>query len=95
VESRATILRQQRELQEQWPEVEACLKDGKESSSGLAVRDVFLAKVAAARRPSETDYVRVIQSLDRETAAGGTQWLRQMVDDVTERAFAHLPSCRE
>ncbi len=94
VESQTAILRQQREFQERWPEVEACLKDGKESSAGLADRDAFLAKAAAARHASGADYIRVIQSLDRKTAAVGTQWLRQAVDAVAARALAQAPSCQ-
>ncbi len=92
--SQAAILCRQREFQEQWPEVEACLKDGKESSAGLAERDAFLDALAVVRGASGADYVRVIQSLDRTTAAAGTQWLQKAIDDVAQRAFSHLPSCR-
>ncbi len=91
--SQAAILCQQREFQEQWPEVEACLKDGKESSAGPAERDAFLDALLPVRGVSGADYVRAIQSLDRKSVAAGTQWLQKAVDDVAQRAFSHLPSC--
>ena len=92
--TRAAILLQQRELQEAWPGLEASLTDGNESSAGLAERDTFLKRMDALRQASGADYIQVVKSLDGETSANGTGWLRQMVGDVTEKALALVPSCR-
>jgi hypothetical protein len=92
-ETRGIVLRQQREFYERWPALEACLTDRQEEAVGLEERDGFLAKLLRVREAQGGHYIRVIQSLDRETSFRGTQWLQQVVDAVTERALAQVPSC--
>jgi bifunctional UDP-N-acetylglucosamine pyrophosphorylase/glucosamine-1-phosphate N-acetyltransferase len=93
-ENRGIILRGQRQLHNRWSELEACLTDRREDAAGREERDAFLIKMAAARAAQGNDYIRVIRSLDRDARTSGTAWLRQVVDAVAERAFAHIPACR-
>ncbi len=40
------------------------------------------------------DYIGVIRALNGDASSLGTEWLRQVVDDVGKRALACVPSCR-
>jgi hypothetical protein len=40
-------------------------------------------------------YIDVIKSLDNNEALLGTQWLQQLVDEVTGQLLALFPSIRE
>ena len=91
----AAILRRQAELQERWPAVKGTLTEGSEATVDLEGRDLFLEKLAAAGRGGGPDHVRVIQSLDPQTATQGTRWLQRVVEAVQTRTLAHLPACRE
>ena len=91
---RGDVLRQQREFRERWPELAACLTDRQEEAAGRKERDGFLAKLVPVREVQGSDYIRVIRSLDRDTASLGTLWLEQVVADVAKRALACVPSCR-
>jgi hypothetical protein len=92
--TRGDIPRQQRELRERWPDLEACLTDRQEEKAGREERDEFLAKLPSVREAQGSDYLRVIRSLDRSVSSRGTAWLQRVVDAVAERALACVPSCR-
>jgi hypothetical protein len=92
---RGDVLRQQREFQERWPELEACLTDRREDEAGREERDGFLSKMAPVQAEQGDDYIRVIRSLDRDVKSLGTLWLQQVVAAVAERALACVPSCRD
>ncbi len=93
-ETRSVILRQQREFRERWPELEACLTDGREEAAGREERDRFLAALSSVREAQGNDYIRVIRSLDRGLSALGTAWLQHVVDSAAGRALTRVPSCR-
>jgi bifunctional UDP-N-acetylglucosamine pyrophosphorylase / glucosamine-1-phosphate N-acetyltransferase len=93
-ETRRVIVRQQREFQDRWFEVEACFTDGREREAGLEARDAFLTRLAAVKKERGDAYLPVIQSLDPQTRSRGTAWLRGVVEVVSERALDRIPSCR-
>ncbi len=93
-ETRGALLSRQREFRERWPEVEASLTDRIEEGAGGEARDLFLARMEKVRLEQGSDYIRAIRSLDPETSAAGTAWLQQTVDDVANRAFSPISSCR-
>jgi hypothetical protein len=94
VETSGDIIRGQHQFVDRWPELEACLTDGREDAAGLEERDSFLAKLSSAGAAQGNDYIRVIRSLDQDARSSGTAWLRQVVDTVAERAFTFVPACR-
>lgn len=91
---RGDILRQQRELLERWPELEACMTNRCEENAGLEERDGFLGELVRAQAEHGDDYIGVIRALNGDASSLGTEWLRQVVDDVGKRALACVPSCR-
>ncbi len=84
------VARQQKELAEKWPAIEACFK-GLLDSNLAGRRDAFL-NMLQKRMEGNAAYIDVIRSLDEDAGLAGTQWLQQIVDDVAERALACLPS---
>jgi UDP-N-acetylglucosamine/UDP-N-acetylgalactosamine diphosphorylase len=87
------LLRQQRELKEKWPEVEACFEDAGQESIGGKNRDVFL-EIIQKRLAGNSGYIEAIREVGAEVRLAGTLWLQAIVDDVTQRALARLPSFR-
>ena len=86
------LLKQKKELSENWPRLEETLTDGKEASCDPKNRDAFI-KIIHNRMKNEGDYIRIIQGLDRNTSIRGTAWLQNIVDHVINAALTHLPSC--
>jgi bifunctional UDP-N-acetylglucosamine pyrophosphorylase / glucosamine-1-phosphate N-acetyltransferase len=93
--TRRDALRQQREFQERWPELETCLTDCREEKAGQEERDGFIAKLVVVREAQGNNYIRTIGSLDRSVSSLGTLWLQRVVDAITEKAFVCVPSCRK
>jgi UDP-N-acetylglucosamine/UDP-N-acetylgalactosamine diphosphorylase len=91
---RASLLRQQRELMEGWPKLEAGFTEGHEASVDVKGREAFLQALDRRSEGGSTRYVEVIQGLDRAGATAGTAWLQHMVDDIVTRCLECLPSCR-
>jgi bifunctional UDP-N-acetylglucosamine pyrophosphorylase/glucosamine-1-phosphate N-acetyltransferase len=92
-ENRAMIISRQREFHDHWPEMEVSLTDRREETAGIKARDGFLGKLTAAIA-EESDYIRVIRSLNKDARSLGTTWLRQAVNAVAEEALAKVPACR-
>lgn len=87
------LLLRQRELNEKWPEMEACFQASPDESSGKKNRDVFL-RMLQKRMDGHTGYIDVIRGLDADARLEGSLWLQQIVDDVTGRVLNNLPSFR-
>jgi hypothetical protein len=86
------LLKQKKEFSENWPKLEETFTSGKEITVDLTNRDSFI-KVIHNRMKDESDYIRVIQGLDRDASIMGTAWLQNIVDHVIRTALIHLPSC--
>jgi UDP-N-acetylglucosamine/UDP-N-acetylgalactosamine diphosphorylase len=86
------LLNQKKEFSENWPKLEETLTSGKEITVDLTNRDSFI-KVIHNRMKDESDYIRVIQGLDRDASIMGTAWLQSIVDHIIRTALIHLPSC--
>jgi hypothetical protein len=86
------LLKQKKEFSENWPKIEETFTSGKEITVDLKNRDSFI-KVIHNRMKDESDYIRVIQGLDRDASIMGTAWLQNIVDHVIHAALIHLPSC--
>jgi hypothetical protein len=86
------LLRQKKELSENWPRLEETFTAGKEVSVDLKNRDAFI-KIIHNRMKNETDYIGVIQGLDGNASIRGTAWLQKIVDHIIDAALVHLPSC--
>jgi bifunctional UDP-N-acetylglucosamine pyrophosphorylase/glucosamine-1-phosphate N-acetyltransferase len=87
------MLRRQLELAEKWPELEACFQAPLEAGDVMRYRDTFLDMFLKQGRPSD-DYIAVIKALNAEARQAGTQWLQRIVDLVSGRALAVMPSFR-
>ncbi|MGZ3649074.1 MAG: UDP-N-acetylglucosamine pyrophosphorylase [Syntrophales bacterium] len=86
------LLKQKKELSENWPRLEETFTDGKDVSFDPKNRDAFV-KIINNRMKNEGDYIRVIQGLDGNASIKGTAWLQNIVDNVIHAALIHLPSC--
>ncbi|MBN2396759.1 MAG: hypothetical protein JXI32_00120, partial [Deltaproteobacteria bacterium] len=87
-------LRLGREVADTWPRIETCFREGLEEAAALDERDRFLAALRDGRIDG-AGYVETIRSLQGETKALGTAWLRGIIDRITREAFgAVLPLCQ-
>jgi hypothetical protein len=86
------LLKQKKELSENWPGLEETFTAGKEASCNLKNRDAFI-KIIRTRMKHEGDYIKVIQGLDKDASVKGTAWLQNIVDHVIHAALIQLPSC--
>jgi len=89
-----TILQQKKEFLENWPEIETCFKSGHETRIDQKNRDDFAGIIHHKINRGEKNYLQVIKSLDKRESAIGTQWLQNIVDDITRSSLNHLPSFR-
>jgi len=89
-----TILKQKKEFLENWPEIKTCFKNGHETRIDQKNRDDFAGIIHHKINRGEKNYLQVIKSLDKRESAIGTQWLHNIVDDITRSSLNHLPSFR-
>jgi UDP-N-acetylglucosamine/UDP-N-acetylgalactosamine diphosphorylase len=86
---------QQREFLANWPEIEGCFSSGPEDAIGKENRNAFLGEIERKIKEAGSDYIQTIQSLESKTAAQGSAWLLEIVDNLTRQALMHLPSYRK
>jgi len=86
------LLSQQRELLENWPKIEGCFTGGCEESVDLKNRDAFLEIIHRQIKQEGKNYIKVIQGLDSRASTIGTQWLKNIVDKITNMALDNIPS---
>ena len=91
---REVILIRQRELLANWPAMERCLTDGRESDSGTKERNDFLHHIETELEKGSANYIKTIQRLSDRGVSTGTEWLRQVVDQTTGRVLEQIPSCK-
>jgi len=60
--------------------------------SGLKARDSFLEAFSDHQKERDGTYVETVQSLPAGTSQKGTAWLQEIVDAISRRAAALLPS---
>jgi len=89
-----TVLQQENEFLKNWPEIETCFKSGHETRIDQKNRDDFTGIIHHIINRGEKNYLQVIKSLDKRESAVGTQWLQNIVDDITRSSLNHLPSFR-
>ncbi len=89
-----TILKQKKEFLENWPKIETCFKSGHETRIDQKNRDDFAGIIHHKISRGGKNYLQVIKSLDKRESAIGTQWLQNIVDDITRSSLNHLPSFR-
>lgn len=87
------VFRRQRELKDNWPEVEAYLLAPGKSEAISRQRDVFWDKFLK-QTAGEKNYIAAIRALDREARLAGTMWLQKIVDEVSGGVRQRLPSWR-
>lgn len=88
-----TILRQQKELLENWPLIAAGLKSDVEEGIDFESRRIFLEGLKP-QMDKGRDYIASIQGLDASLSAAGTRWLQSICDVIVEKTLDHLPSSR-
>jgi bifunctional UDP-N-acetylglucosamine pyrophosphorylase/glucosamine-1-phosphate N-acetyltransferase len=87
------LLRQEKELQENWTRVEKSLRESTGEEGLQKKREGFLQSLHEGR--ASGDYTDVIRGLNKNTAATGTAWLQSIVDATAGRALKALPSFQE
>lgn len=85
------MLRRQRELADKWPELEAYFQAPPGEDDVARYRDIFLDMFLKQGSPSD-DYIAMIRALNADARQAGTHWLQRIVDQVSGRALAVLPS---
>ena len=86
------LLRQKDEFCKSWGRIEAVFTEKREQTVDLKNRDAFVT-IIQEKMNEENDYIKVIQGLDKNTAASGTAWLQNIVDHIANAVFEMLPSC--
>ncbi len=92
--TKAAHLQHQRELLNNWPEVEKRLSGLADDSAGNSERHHFLKVIDGRLSKGAGDYIDFVQALDRESADAGSAWLQSVVDAVVSHALDALPSFR-
>jgi UDP-N-acetylglucosamine/UDP-N-acetylgalactosamine diphosphorylase len=93
-DGRRTILAPQRELHANWPAMENLFTDGREADMGGKDRNDFLKSIDRALEKGSINYIQTIQGLRDHHVTAGTDWLRHIVDQMTNRVLDHIPSCK-
>ena len=88
-----SLFRQKKEFCENWSKIEATFTGGVETSVDIKNRDAFVT-IIHEKMKGNSDYIKVIQSLDKEVSVLGTAWLQKIVDHIISTALGHLPSHR-
>jgi bifunctional UDP-N-acetylglucosamine pyrophosphorylase/glucosamine-1-phosphate N-acetyltransferase len=87
------IIRRQREFADKWPELDACLQKPLDADGVMRYRDIFL-EMLFKRGAENDDYITVMRALNADARQAGMQWLQGIVNHVSERTMAILPSFR-
>jgi bifunctional UDP-N-acetylglucosamine pyrophosphorylase/glucosamine-1-phosphate N-acetyltransferase len=91
-EKQGKLLKQQRELLNNWPDLHACFTEKREESFAKEKRELFLRIIQNKSKDSSSGYIETIQSLHNDDKSAGTEWLQAIVDEITDRALKVIPS---
>jgi len=91
-EAKDKLLRQKQEFFDRWQDLEGVLAGSLENGGDPSIREPFVEHLARDVKEKGSDYVRVIQGLDRSWSAEGTKWLQGIVKTVNEEAFQVMVS---
>jgi len=86
------VTARQRELHENWPEIEEALKAGRKEQGDLSLRDPFLERIISGRGERGGSYIAAIQGLEPIWSEKGSDWLQGIVDGITRNILDLLPS---
>jgi len=86
------LLRQKRELSDNWAKIEDVFKCGHEKTVDMENRDRFVENILKQINKESNDYIKAIQGLDKNVSMLGTTWLQNIVDHVTNTVLDILPS---
>ncbi|MBW1858845.1 MAG: hypothetical protein JRI70_01935 [Deltaproteobacteria bacterium] len=88
------LLKQKKELHEQWPEIEGIFERSLEDPDDPSTREPFLEQVTRRISENGPEYVAAIQGLDEVWSNMGTTWLQGIVDRINKEALRAMPSFR-
>jgi hypothetical protein len=86
------LLRQKKELSDNWAKIEGVFRGGQEKTVDLENRDRFVENILKQINKESNDYIKVIQGLDKNVSTLGTTWLQNIVDHATNTILDILPS---
>jgi bifunctional UDP-N-acetylglucosamine pyrophosphorylase / glucosamine-1-phosphate N-acetyltransferase len=82
-------LREQKTFQEQWPAIRSMFYSGLAEDLGVDNRRLFLNELEQTAT-REGKYLPTIRALTPQAVANGERWLKQIVDDITDRSLSML-----
>lgn len=82
---------QKKELLENRSALEVCFSENLGPGFGTGQRDTFLERLSSAGQEG-SNYIKAVQGCDAEARKLGSAWLQSIVDGVTGKALALLPS---
>jgi hypothetical protein len=88
------LLKQKKELHEQWPALEDIFAHGLDDSGDPSFREPFLEALDKRISENATDYITTIQDMDETCSVTGTAWLQGIVDSVNHAMLKVLPAFR-
>lgn len=88
----ATVVKQQQELMDKWPDLEEGFTEGRGVEGTLEELAVLIKAVETAGSQKGSTYIDAINKLDTTGKKAGTRWLQGIVDEVASRATGCLPS---
>jgi len=60
----------------------------------MEMKEAFLNGIRALGKSGDTNYIETIQSLPKDTARKGTDWLQQIIENLCHRATTLLPALK-
>ncbi len=88
------IIQKKQEFFERWPELEQIFKDSLKRGTDSPQKDAFFDIIENGIGEKGKNYLDVIRGLNETEAKVGTVWLQGLVNEVSSRVFAMLPSIR-
>ena len=86
---------QKEELHQSRHQLEDFLLSAEKIETGIEPRDRFMEALVRLRRNSSESYVEVIRKLSPADSTAGTDWLAEVVKEITTAALEIIPSFRK
>lgn len=79
------------EFNKNWAEMEASFIDCMDETGESSLRDKFINSIDKGLAEFGSDYLLVIKNLTEDEKITGREWLQELVDDSSRKAFAKVP----
>jgi len=85
------FLVKQKHFYDNFDHIKSTLNDEINYTGDIPLRDLLLNKIDIEKNNHDNDYIKTIQSLDKETKINGTKWLNGIVEEISNKIICQLP----